>query len=134
MADELVSWSDDFLVGEETIDSQHKELVRLTNEFYSGALMGGVMAKVFFMQTIKGAMHYVKTHFATEEELMQKLGYPFFHEHKKQHENFISEVTQQILIFEEEDNPDPVGFVHYLMSWVLNHIAESDKKYSSYIT
>ncbi|MDR2477591.1 MAG: bacteriohemerythrin [Treponema sp.] len=133
MANELVAWNDEFLVGNEKIDAQHKELVSMTNEFYAGCQMGGLMAKVFFMKTIQGALHYVKTHFSTEEDIMQKASYPDFHIHKQQHENFVDAVTRQVQVFEKEDNPDPAGFVKYLMNWVLHHIAESDKKYMPYI-
>ena len=133
MADELVAWSDDFSVGNEVIDAQHKELVMLTNEFYAGCQMGGMMAKVYFMKTIQGAVLYVKTNFSTEEEIMQKAGYPEFDAHKRQHEDFVAEVTQQVQMFEKEDNPDPAEFVKYLMNWVLQHIAASDKKYVPYI-
>ena len=133
MANELVTWSDDFLIGDEKIDGQHKELVRMTNDFYAGVQMGGMVAKVFFMKTIQGAVQYVKTHFATEEAFMQKVDYPLAAEHKEQHENFVTEVAQQVQVLEKEDNPDPAGFVKYLMNWILNHIAESDKKYTSYI-
>ena len=133
MANELVTWDDSFLIGDEKIDGQHKELVRMTNEFYSGVQMGGVVAKVFFMKTIQGAVQYVKTHFATEEEFMQKVNYPQAEEHRMQHENFVTQVAQQVQVLEKEDNPDPAGFVKYLMDWVLNHIAESDKKYAPYI-
>jgi hemerythrin-like metal-binding protein len=133
MADELVAWSDDFSVGNSTIDAQHKELVRMTNEFYAGVQMGGVMAKVYFMKTIQGAVLYVKTHFSTEEDFMQRAGYPDYDTHKKQHEDFVAQVSEQIQIFEKEDNPDPAAFVKYLMNWVLQHIADSDKKYIPYI-
>ena len=133
MADELVAWSDDFSVGNKKIDGQHKELVRMTNEFYAGVQMGGVIAKVYFFKTIQGAVLYVKTHFATEEEIMLKVAYPLFDEHKRQHEDFVAEVTRQVRILEKEDNPDPAGFVKYLMEWVLRHIADSDKKYAPYI-
>ncbi|MCL2007148.1 MAG: bacteriohemerythrin [Treponema sp.] len=134
MANELVTWSDDFLVGNSTIDTQHKELVRLTNEFYAGVQMGGVLAKVYFLQTIKGAVQYVKTHFSDEEALMLKAEYPEFMEHKKQHEDFVVEVTNQVRNFENDDNPDPAKFVKYLMDWILHHIAASDKKYSPYLS
>ena len=133
MADELVAWSDDFLVGNSAIDQQHKELVRLTNEFWAGCRMGGMMAKVYFLQTIQGTVLYIKTHFSTEEELMKKANYPEFDAHKQQHEDFVSEVTRQIQFFEKEDNPNPSAFVEYLMNWILKHVADSDKKYMPYI-
>jgi hemerythrin len=133
MADVLVEWSDDFLVGNEEIDSQHKELVEMTNEFYAGCQMGGVMAKVYFMKTIQGAVLYVKTHFSTEERIMREVNYPDLDAHKKQHEDFVSAVTRQIQVFEKEDNPNPSEFVKYLMDWILQHIAETDKKYMPFI-
>ena len=133
MAEEQIIWTDDFLVGDDELDAQHKELVRLTNEFYNGTQMGGVVAKVFFMQTIKGALHYVKTHFSAEEKIMQKVGFPQYDEHKKQHEDFIAAVTRETQVFESQDNPDPKAFVKYLMDWITLHIADSDKKYAPYL-
>jgi hemerythrin len=91
--------------------------------------MGGVMAKVYFLKTIQGAVHYVRTHFSTEEGYMQKAGYPDLDAHKKQHEDFVAAVTEQVRFFEHEDTPDPAGFVKFLMDWIMNHIANSDKKY-----
>ena len=134
MADKLVPWSDDYLIGNENIDLQHKELVRLTNDFYAGVQMGGVLAKVFFLRTIQGALQYVKTHFATEEAIMKKIHFPHFKEHKKQHEEFIAEVTREVENFEKVDIPDHAGFVKYLMSWILNHVANSDKKITPHLT
>jgi len=133
MADELVPWDDDFLVGHENIDLQHQELVKMTNKFYAGVQMGGVVAKVFFMQTIQGAVQYVKTHFSTEEEIMKKINFPFMKEHKKQHEAFIAQVTREVKNFEKVDVPDHAGFVKYLMDWILNHVANTDKKLTPYL-
>ncbi|MDR2434563.1 MAG: bacteriohemerythrin [Treponema sp.] len=132
MANELIAWSDDFLVGNSVIDGQHKELVRMTNECWAGCRIGGVVAKVSFLKAIQGAVLYVKTHFATEEEFMRKARYPLFAAHKKQHEDFVAEVAAQIRVFESEDNPNPTAFVEYLMHWILEHIANSDKKYMPY--
>jgi len=133
MADELVAWSDDFSVGNTTIDDQHKELVRMTNEFYAGCQEGGIMARVYFLKTIQGAVRYVRTHFSTEEEIMHKVNYPDFDAHKKQHEDFVTHVTEQIGILDNDPNPDPAAFVKFLMDWILHHIAEADKKYVPHI-
>ncbi|MCL2138657.1 MAG: bacteriohemerythrin [Treponema sp.] len=134
MADELVTWNDSYLIGNEQIDAQHKELIKLINEFYSGVQMGGIMAKVFFIKMIQGALQYIKIHFSTEEEIMQKIEYPHYLEHKKLHENFIKKINQQVQAFEAEDQPDPANFVKFLMDWVLQHIAQMDKKYVPYLT
>jgi hemerythrin len=133
MKKELISWSDDYSIGYKIIDDQHKELIRLTNEFYEGCQMGGVVAKIHFFKTVQGAIQYIKTHFATEEEIMKKVGYPAFDTHKKMHEDFILKVVQQVRAFESEDMPDPIGFIKFLMEWILKHVANADKLYIPYL-
>ncbi|MDR2552297.1 MAG: bacteriohemerythrin [Treponema sp.] len=133
MPDTLVEWSDDFLVGNAQIDEQHRELVRITNDFWAGCQTGGIIAKVSFLNTIQGAVHYMKTHFAAEEAIMQRAGYPGYGDHKKQHENFVAEVLRQANRFEEEDNPNPGKFSEFLMDWIVGHIARSDKQYIPFI-
>ena len=133
MADELIAWSDDFLVHNKTIDEQHKGLVKMTNEFYASCKMGGILARVHFFQTIKATLQYVKTHFSSEEEIMQKANYPELDVHKEEHEDFVARVYEQLRIFESHDNYDPAGFIKLLMDWVIQHIASTDKKYIPYI-
>ena len=133
MAEELITWSDDFLMGEENIDAQHQELVKLINSLYAGAQMGGVMTKVSYMEAIKGGLHYIKTHFSYEEEMMEKSSFPFYKEHKKQHEGFVAEISRSIKELEKVDKPDPGAFILFLKDWVLKHIADADKKYAPYV-
>jgi len=133
MANELVTWSDDFLVHNAAIDEQHKSLVKMANEFYANCQKGGILARVYFFETIKGTLRYVKTHFSTEEDIMKKANYPEYEEHKKQHEDFIIHVQEQISNFEKQINPDSAGFVKILTDWILQHIAASDKDYIPYI-
>jgi hemerythrin len=132
MTVEPVAWSDDFLIGNESVDMQHKELVNMINEFHAGVLTGGVMARVYFIKAIQCSVQYIKTHFTTEEELMQRGKYPSFAEHKEQHESFIAEVNRQVRNIETEGNPDPTDFVKFLTEWVSHHIAVSDKKLAPY--
>jgi len=133
MDEQLMPFVDDLLVGNAKIDAQHRELVKMANEFYNGVKMGGILAKVYFLETIKKAVQYVKEHFTTEENMMLEVNYPDLEEHKQQHKDFVDEVTRQIKIFESQDNPDPMGFVNFLAKWISNHIATADKKYAPYL-
>jgi hemerythrin len=119
-------------VGNKTIDDQHKELVKLTNEFYKDCKTNG-LAKAYFIKTIQGAVNYIKTHFSTEEEILRKVEYPVYDIHKKMHEDFIVKVVEQVHMLGKKDNPDPVGFVRFLMEWVVKHIAHADKLYTPYL-
>jgi hemerythrin len=131
MKKNFLVWSDDYSVGSELIDSQHKELVGMTNElFRSCEESAGRMAS--FMKTIHQAVNYAKTHFATEEIFMRKVNYPDYVAHKKEHEDFVNEVLRQVKNF-EMGACSPLEFAFFLKNWLLNHIAISDKKYSPFL-
>jgi hemerythrin len=130
MADkEVVTWRDAYSVGVKLIDDQHKGLIAMTNELAERCQRGGGEAEIYFMKTIQGAVKYVKTHFTTEEIIMNRLHYPDFLTHKKEHEAFVAEVLQDVKEFEQGKKMVPLAFVKYLQEWVLTHIAKSDKKY-----
>jgi hemerythrin-like metal-binding protein len=129
----VVRWQDSYSVGVALIDGQHKELIRMTNELALGCRKGGIAAEAYFMKTIQGAVNYIKTHFYTEEVIMNRLGYPELEAHKKEHEDFVHQVLRNVREFEEKKNLVPLELVKYLQNWVLVHIARSDKKYGDFI-
>jgi hemerythrin len=133
MANNSIVWDDSYYIGNKTIDDQHKELVKLTNEFYRDCRKEGPLRKFYFFNTVQGAINYIKTHFATEEEILKKIEYPAFDYHKKMHDDFIVQVVEQVRVFENEDNPDPRGFIRFLLEWIMKHIANADKLYIPYL-
>jgi hemerythrin-like metal-binding protein len=84
------------------------------------------------MKVIQGAVKYVKTHFTTEEIIMDRLKYPEYLEHKKEHEEFVAEVLRDVQAFEAGGKLVPLEFAQFLQKWVLNHIAKSDKRYATF--
>jgi hemerythrin len=136
MADEsgvLVEWDDKYSVGITLIDEQHKELIRLTNELYQGCLAGTDEARAFFLKTVRGTLDYTNFHFSAEEKLMETVGYPHYAEHKKQHENFVMQMVNDVKSFQDGKKFVPNNFVRYLRDWILSHIAIMDTRYAKYI-
>jgi hemerythrin len=129
----LVEWEDRYSVGISLIDDQHKELVRLTNELYQGCLAGNGEAEEFFFKTIRGVLEYTKFHFSAEEKLMENVKYPNYAEHKKQHEDFVIQLLNEVKSFQEGKKFVPNNFVRYLKDWILSHIALMDTSYAKYI-
>ncbi|MDR2094125.1 MAG: bacteriohemerythrin [Treponema sp.] len=127
----LVKWVDAYSVGIPVIDKQHKELVKMTNDLFLGCERTELTV-VYFMKAIQKAVNYSKIHFATEEKYMLKVNYPEYEAHKKEHTAFVTEVLNQIKLF-EQGKTAPLSFALFLKNWLLNHIAISDKKYSSYL-
>jgi hemerythrin len=129
----LIKWEDRYSVGINLIDDQHKELIHLTNELYQGCLAGNGEAEGFFFKTIRGVLDYTKFHFSTEEKLMENVRYPHYAEHKKQHEDFVVQVLNDVKSFQEGKKFVPNNFVRYLKDWILSHIALTDTLYAKYI-
>jgi hemerythrin len=85
------------------------------------------------MLTIHEAVDYVRYHFTTEERLLRRIGYPDFAAHKKQHEDFVKKIIEEVRLFNDGKRFVPNNFVRFLRDWVLAHIAVSDKLYAKYL-
>jgi hemerythrin-like metal-binding protein len=134
MADDvIVSWQNAYSIGVPLVDSQHKELINLTNRLYAACGKGHEFSRAVFLQTIRGAVAYVGYHFSTEEKMMRQVNYPGYSAHKEQHEEFIRTVAREIDNFTGEKEFSPQNFVFFLRDWVLNHIARTDTEMGRYL-
>jgi hemerythrin len=133
MANEEVQWHSSYSVGIRLIDSQHQELIRMTNALFKSCLQGDKAAREFFKKVIRSAVDYINFHFSTEEKIFVLVNYPLAAAHKKEHESFVAEVVKQSKDFEEGRKFVPNAFARFLKNWVLSHIAISDRKYAEYI-
>ena len=132
MSEDFVCWDDEYSVGFEIIDNQHKELIKMTNLLFKSCSMGGTVADVALMKTIRGAVEYAQNHFHLEEKYMAQLNFPELAAHKEEHEQFVALVSQTIKEFEESKS-EPLALANFLKKWLLNHIAQTDKKYAPYM-
>lgn len=121
-------WSDEYALGIEEFDMQHKELVALLNRTYD--LYRDVTPVERLNQIIEELVDYATYHFATEEYWMQEKGYPGFDEHVRQHEDF----SCRIVGFEldhADGKENLVGpLLTFLKEWLAEHMLQSDYKYA----
>ncbi|MGD9718617.1 MAG: bacteriohemerythrin, partial [Sulfurimonadaceae bacterium] len=79
-----IAWDNNYKIGIDAIDQQHKKLFVLVNKLYDLEDEGD------FKQELKQILYdfsdYMKTHFKDEEAYMESIGYPALSEHKKYHE------------------------------------------------
>ena len=132
MNDDFVTWDDVYSVGFKPIDDQHKELVKMINELFEGCEKGAAAADKTFLQTIKGAAEYARSHFSDEDKFMLQAGYPNLNEHRKLHDDFLATVLKAIQEF-KTGNTAPIDLARFLKKWLLTHIAEADKQYAPYL-
>ena len=132
-ANEIVTWQRSYSVGIPLIDSQHMELVNLTNRLYRSCLKDRDSSREVFMQVLHGAVGYVGYHFSTEEKIMERVKYPGFGDHKKGHSDFVREVLSTVNDLSNNVYVNPLNFVKYLKDWILTHIAVSDTALGKYL-
>jgi hemerythrin len=129
----FIEWDQRYSTGIPKIDDQHKELVRLTNELYASCLSSDEEMRAKFKSTLSSLVCYVSEHFGAEERLLQRVNYPRYIDHKKEHEAFVKKILEEVKLFNSGKSFVPNNFVRFLRDWTLSHIAVSDKAYADYI-
>ena len=126
-----VEWRDEYSVGIESIDRQHKKLIALINSLQTAVNYSA--GAEYEQEALDELVDYTKTHFSYEEELMEKNGYPDFTTHRAEHELMIARVEQ--VLAEYQRNPDAAmqGAIDFLRDWLINHINGTDKQYSQFL-
>jgi hemerythrin len=120
----LLEWKDEYSVGIEDVDYEHKELIDIINRLHELLLADDarLTVPIFFDNLIKG----VSTHFALEERLMGEHGYAHTSEHKEDHERLIEEIRDVKEAFEQAEEIDSVELAMRLEPWFSRHFATHD--------
>lgn len=121
----FVIWTDELSVGNKFIDDDHKKLVKLVNDFHDAMEQGrgnDVIGKVLHNLVI-----YTKEHFSREEVEMQRIKYPKYLAHKKEHDNLIKEVADLQSGFQSGKTMLTIQVSKFLRDWLATHIKQTDQ-------
>jgi hemerythrin-like metal-binding protein len=130
MAD-FFPWLSSFETGITVVDVQHRKLVGMLNELFDAinrgegdAVVGGIL---------DGMLDYTLTHFATEEELFAKYGYPESEEHIQEH-NFLRQQVRTLCQKPRTgQNQFALQVAGLLKEWLRIHILRTDKKFAPFL-
>ena len=125
----MLKWKDDYAIGIDEIDQQHKILFEiagqaydlLTNDFYTDKY-----DKI--LEIIEELKNYTIFHFKSEEEYMLSIKYKRFLSQKIEHDEFIEKFNS--IDFKSIDFGQDkyiISILEYLTDWVSSHILEKDK-------
>ena len=128
----LIKWDNSYSVGNDTIDEQHKKLFKLVNEFNENS--NSLINSESISKLLKGLKEYIIFHFKTEEMYLRLCNFPYFMQHKKEHERFIEKVNDIEHRFVNGYDTKTDEISNFFTSWIKHHIKGSDAKYAAYIT
>ncbi len=123
-------FSDQYRIGINFIDEEHKELFRITEQAYK-LLHEEFTYDVFdnMMEILVELKDYTKQHFKDEEAYMERIHYDGLPAQRRAHEAFIAKL--------DELNPDKIegdaqvyleSLIEFLLGWLINHILYTDMK------
>ena len=125
-----IIWTDDFALGNDTLDSQHRQLIDLINTTTECLEQSEVKTEVLSM--LKSLQDYAWHHFGAEEAYMTSIHFPNHDEHVQQHLDFINKtIDLQSRLF-AGDTDILRELSDFLNFWLIDHIVISDFKYASF--
>ncbi|MBT7952853.1 MAG: hemerythrin family protein [Gammaproteobacteria bacterium] len=127
----LVEWRDDFKVGIDEVDFEHKEMIDLINESYEEAKKDGSSEAV--MDFLGEIFEKISAHFALEEKVMKKLEYDQFEDHKDDHERLLDSIRDIMDEYADETVLDDEKFGLSLKEWFVNHFSTKDARLHSFL-
>lgn len=127
-----VNWEEHLELGIPLIDSQHRTLVRITDNLHFVCTNGKKTNHYRFIQAVRELLDYAHYHFSTEEKIMALLEFPERHDHAKEHEDFFQEILNRSKDFDDEKNFVPCQFVQFLQEWIFYHIEVSDRVFTDF--
>ncbi len=124
-----IEWNETYSVGVELFDEHHKQLfvllhkLELCNE-------NSQENDDLINKTLKELMEYTHYHFSEEEKALERYNYNDLERQKKGHAYFVSQIEDYHSKYLGGSKPQLTDVVNFLNEWLLQHILDSDFRYT----
>jgi hemerythrin len=128
-----VAWSPELETGNEEIDSQHRQLFKLTSDLVDACAKG--QSPKALGEALEFLASYTVKHFVDEEALQLKYHFPEYENHRKLHEDFKKTAADLVSEYKATgSSADLNGKVNSIViRWLVQHIKGEDSKIAAYI-
>jgi hemerythrin len=122
----LLQWKDEYSVGIEAVDHEHRELIHLINKLYGGLSThaGKDAIEAFFGDLFMG----ISAHFALEERFMREQKYPDLDAHKRDHERLLDDIRDIMDEFVQQEDVAQNELATRLETWFGRHFETHDAR------
>lgn len=125
----MVHWKEEYVIGVEQIDEQHKKLIEIANKVYE-LLRNDFLTDKYdrIVEVIEELANYTVFHFKSEEEYMLSIGYKKFLSHKVEHDEFIEKINSfDLSQIDESQEKHLIDILNFIITWIDEHIIRKDK-------
>jgi hemerythrin len=129
----FMEWSNNLATGVHEIDNQHREIFNRVNRLSAACSEGKGKEEV--LRLLLFLDDYIQQHFAAEQRLQLRHGYPGYAAHKAEHAHLIADVARLTTAFREEGATLALVIMtnKTLASWLVKHIGKTDMELTKYL-
>jgi len=127
---EIINWKNEFSVGVQEMDDQHKKLIGMINRLI--AEQHTLTDPKTIAELLTDMTDYAQVHFRAEEYLMAEYGYDRKSRQEEQHKAFIDKTISFYSASDLGPNILSEALLDYLGIWLVNHILNEDMKYKDF--
>ena len=125
-----IRWMPDYAVGVQEIDAEHQRLFSLASRLQEALIAGQGLE--FQESLLEALVDYTSFHFVHEEELMERIGYPYYQDHCLQHEQLRTQVNaMKDRSTRGETLADEI--LTFLVTWLKCHTTTADRRIGVYM-
>ena len=126
-----ITFDDNLITGNKTIDTQHKELIERIQNFVTACQNGDSKLKAIKM--LDYLDEYTNFHFKEEEKLQQNAGYPEYEKHHEKHEEFKKTIQELQEYLQDYEGPTE-QFSELVQKNVIDWLFGQRKMHSHLVT
>ncbi|HBG21526.1 MAG TPA: hypothetical protein DDY32_20230 [Desulfobulbaceae bacterium] len=125
-----INWRDEFSVGVDEMDRQHKKLLTMINRLIEE--QHTLTDQKTIAELLDGMIDYAQEHFRAEEFLMAEYDYDRKTWQEMRHKEFIDKTLSFMTAADIGPNILSVALLDFLSSWLVNHILTEDMQYKEF--
>lgn len=128
---ENFEWDPSLETGIPEVDEQHRALFALAEDLHAAIEVHSDPEVV--ENAVYALSEYVTQHFADEERLMGRTGFPGLEPHQKMHHDLTAETLRIATRYFHGEDVLPEELGPFLTSWLKEHIGQEDKLLAAHI-
>ena len=122
----LIEWKDEFNLGIDSIDHEHRELIDLINESFNYVTKSDSPGVIqYYLGEIYAK---ISAHFALEEKIMREKKYDQYVDHKQDHERLLDDIRDIMDEYDQIAVVDEKKLGDSLNHWFTHHFKTKDAR------
>jgi len=123
MSDPLI-WRDDWALGIDLLDEEHREMVRLINRLFDASDSSPLTER------LDALIAHLRSHFNTEERFLRAIDFRDTDEHCREHQLQMAEfVDLRRSITRSDASALDAGDLTSIRHWFFNHVVAEDRRF-----